>query len=74
MLQGRHFQSRYYTAGKPGLAGDTARAVTAGKVLDLRRKASALKEYVAKLTLENRLPKEACSRLGAVANEVSRLR
>ena len=59
-------QSLYYTwskefmeAGKRRLAGDTARAATTGEVQDLRREASALKECVADLTLENRLLKKA---------------
>ena len=39
------------------LAGDTARAATSDEVKDLRREASALKEVVAELTLENRLAK-----------------
>ena len=59
-------QSLYYTwskefmeAGKRRLAGDTARAATTDEVKDLRREASALKEWVADLTLENRLLKKA---------------
>ena len=59
-------QSLYYTwskefmeAGKRRLAGDTARAATTGEVQDLRREARALKEYVADLTLENRLLKKS---------------
>ena len=59
-------QSLYYTwskefmeAGKRRLAGDTARAATSGEVKDLRREASALKECVADLTLENRLLKKS---------------
>ena len=59
-------QSLYYTwskefmeAGKRRLAGDTARAATNGEVQDLRREASALKECVADLTLENRLLKKS---------------
>ena len=40
------------------LAGDTARAATSDEVKDLRREASALKEVVAELTLENRLLKK----------------
>ena len=44
------------TAGR--LAGDTARAATSDEVKDLRREASALKEVVAELTLENRLLKK----------------
>ncbi|MGZ3392051.1 MAG: IS3 family transposase [Isosphaeraceae bacterium] len=58
-------QSLYYTwskefmeAGKRRLAGDTARAATGDEVNDLRREASALKECVADLTLENRLLKK----------------
>ena len=59
-------QSLYYVwskefmeAGKRRLAGDTARAATSDEVRDLRREASALKECVADLTLENRLLKKS---------------
>src|SRR6188472_4823662 len=59
-------QSMYYgwskeflEAGKRRLAGDTARAATSGEVQDLRREATALKEVVADLTLENRLLKKS---------------
>jgi transposase len=45
-------------AGRKRLAGDTARAATSDEVKDLRREASALKEVVAELTLENRLLKK----------------
>ena len=62
----RNAQSLYYTwskefmeAGKRRLAGDTARAATSDEVKDLRREASALKECVADLTLENRLLKKS---------------
>lgn len=58
-------QSLYYVwskefmeAGKRRLAGDTARAASTDEVKDLRREASALKECVADLTLENRLLKK----------------
>src|SRR5262249_44283137 len=44
---------------KKRLAGDTARAATSDEVKDLRREASALKEVVAELTLENRLLKKS---------------
>src|ERR1035438_5919511 len=61
-------ESLYYTwskefleAGKRRLAGDTARAATSGEVKDLRREATALKEVVADLTLENRLLKKGMS-------------
>ena len=59
-------QSLYYVwskefmeAGKRRLAGDTARAATTDEVRDLRREASALKECVADLILENRLLKKS---------------
>ena len=59
-------QSLYYVwskefmeAGKRRLAGDSARAATTDEVKDLRREASALKECVADLTLENRLLKKS---------------
>jgi len=59
-------QSVYYAwskdfmeAGKRRLAGDTARAASTDEVKDLRREASALKECVADLTLENRLLKKS---------------
>ena len=59
-------QSLYYTwskefmeAGKRRLAGDTVRAASTDEVKDLRREASALKECVADLTLENRLLKKS---------------
>ena len=48
----------FLEAGKRRLAGDTARAATSDEVKDLRREASALKEVVAELTLENRLLKK----------------
>jgi len=50
--------SKGLEAGKRRLAGDTVRAATSGEVKDLRREASALKEVVAELTLENRLLKK----------------
>ena len=53
----------FLEAGKKRLAGDTARAATSDEVKELRREASALKEVVAELTLENRLLKK--SALGA---------
>src|SRR5246127_1615817 len=48
----------FLEAGKRRLAGDTARAATSDEVKDLRREATALKEVVADLTLENRLLKK----------------
>jgi len=49
----------FLEAGKKRLAGDTARAATTDEVKDLRREATALKEVVADLTLENRLLKKS---------------
>ncbi len=49
----------FMEAGKRPLTGDTARATTTDEVKDLRREASALKECVADLTLENRLLKKS---------------
>ena len=74
-------QSLYYTwskefmeAGKRRLAGDTARAATTDEVKDLRREASALKECVADLTLENRLLKKSMISDGGTTHEISRIR
>ena len=49
----------FLEAGKKRLAGDTARAATSDDVIGLRREATALKEVVADLTLENRLLKKS---------------
>ena len=49
----------FLEAGKKRLAGDTARAATSDEVHDLRREATALKEVVADLTLENGLLKKS---------------
>ncbi len=51
------WSKEFLEAGKKRLAGDTARAATSDEVKELRREASALKEVVADLTLENRLLK-----------------
>ena len=53
------WSKEFLEAGKKRLAGDTARAATSDEVKDLRRVASALKEVVAELTLENRLLKKS---------------
>jgi len=52
------WSKEFLEAGKRRLAGDTARAATSDEVKDLRREATALKEVVADLTLENRLLKK----------------
>jgi transposase-like protein len=53
------WSKEFLEAGKRRPAGDTARAATSDGVKDLRREASALKEVVAELTLENRLLKKS---------------
>ena len=53
------WSKEFLEAGKRRLAGDTARAATSDEVKDLRREATALKEVVADLTLENRLLKKS---------------
>src|SRR5215204_2885804 len=55
------WSKEFLEAGKRRLAGDTARAATSSEVKDLRREATALKEVVADLTLENRLLKKSIS-------------
>jgi transposase len=56
------WSKEFLEAGKKRLAGDTARAATSDEVRDLRREASALKEVVAELMLENRLLKKRMAR------------
>ena len=53
------WSKEFLEAGRKRLAGDTARAATLDEVKDLRREASALKEVVAELMLENRLLKKS---------------
>jgi transposase len=61
------WSKEFLEAGKKRLAGDTARAAPPQEVKDLRREASALKEVVAELVLENRLLKK--STIGAGEDE-----
>ena len=56
------WSKEFLEAGKRRLASDTARAAFLGEVKDLRREATALKEVVADLTLENRLLKKKYER------------
>jgi transposase len=53
------WSKEFLEAGKKRLVGDTARAATSDEVKELRQEASALKEVVAELTLENRLLKKS---------------
>ena len=48
------WSKEFLEAGKKRLAGDTARQATSPEVKDMRAEASALKEAVADLTMENR--------------------
>jgi transposase len=61
IAQGLYYvwSKEFLEAGKRRLAGDTARAATTDEVKTLRREATALKEVVADLTLENRLLKKS---------------
>jgi transposase len=68
------WSKEFLEAGKKRLAGDTAREATSPEVKELRHEASALKEAVADLTLENRLLKKACSGMGETRHEISRFR
>src|SRR3989337_24413 len=63
------WSKEFLEAGKKRLAGDTARAATSDEVKDLRREASALKEVVAELTLENRLLKKSVTADGEDGHE-----
>src|ERR1051325_4114268 len=68
------WSKEFLEAGKKRLAGDTARSATSDEVKDLRREASALKEVVAELTLENRLLKKSTIGAGErTAYEIPRL-
>ena len=58
------WSKEFLEAGNRRLAGDTAREATSDEVRTLRREASALKEVVADLTLENRLLKKSMSGAG----------
>ena len=48
----------FLEAGKKRLAGDTGRQATSGEVKGLRQEMRDLKEWVAELSLENRLLKK----------------
>lgn len=61
IAQGLYYSwsKEFLEAGKKRLAGDTARQANSEEVKGLRAQASALKEAVADLTLENRLLKKS---------------
>ena len=58
------WSKEFLEAGKRRLSGDTARQATSPEVKDLRSEATALKECVADLTLENRLLKKSMTGAG----------
>lgn len=68
------WSKEFLEAGKRRLSGDTARQATSPEVKDLRSEPLALKEYVADLSLENRLLKNSMTGNGDMRNEVPRLR
>ena len=51
------WSKEFFEAGKKRLAGDTAREATSDEVKTLRAEATALKETVAEMLMENRLLK-----------------
>lgn len=60
------WSKEFLEAGKRRLSGDTARQATSPEVKELRSEATALKECVADLTLENRLLKKSMTGDGEV--------
>ena len=55
------WSKEFLEAGKKRLSGDTAREATADEVKQLRSEATALKETLAELLMENRLLKKSVS-------------
>jgi len=58
------WSKEFLEAGKKRLAGDTAREATSDEVKQLRSEATALKETVAELLMENRLLKKSMNGAG----------
>ena len=63
----------FLEAGKKRLAGDIVREATSDEVKELRAKASALKETLGEMVMENRLLKKAFSGMGRTVYEVYRI-
>ncbi len=59
------WSKEFLEAGKKRLSGDTAREATSDEVKQLRTEASALKETLAELLMENRLLKKSVTGHGA---------
>ncbi len=53
------WSKEFLEAGKKRLSGDTAREATSDEVRQLRTEATALKETLAELLMENRLLKKS---------------
>ena len=60
----------FMEAGKKRLSGDTVREASSEEVKELRAEASALKETLGELVMENKLLKKACSGMGRTIYEV----
>ncbi len=58
------WSKEFLEAGKKRLSGDTAREATSDEVKQLRSEASALKETLAELLMENRLLKKSMTGAG----------
>lgn len=58
------WSKEFLEAGKKRLSGDTAREATSDEVKQLRSEASALKETLAELLMENRLLKKSVTGAG----------
>ena len=58
------WSKEFLEAGKKRLSGDTAREATSDEVKKLRTEASALKETLAELLMENRLLKKSVTGVG----------
>ena len=58
------WSKEFLEAGKRRLSGDTAREATSDEVKQLRTEASALKETLAELLMENRLLKKSVTGAG----------
>jgi len=53
------WSKEFLEAGKKRLVGDTTREATSTEVVDLRTENGRLKQVVAEMVLENRLPEKA---------------
>ncbi len=60
----------FMEAGKKRLSVDTVREASSEEVKELRAEASALKETLGELVMENKLLKKACSGMGRTIYEV----